>query len=580
MMQLLCNGTQLDLYEGAGLQFTHKNPLFAFDKLECERTTEFKLPCTPTNDGVLSLARIPAYAGTGMRQRFSAELIDGILKKTGYIYVSGFDGKDYKAIFVTGELVGLQTLKNAGSVRDVLGDSLGYFDFDGTSKTITGTTKAYHFDALKYRTSGSIYPSSDLKWLIDSALTQLGVTHSLDNHYFRIIPKELEPLAARSVSFTRSNRSMDMPSGFVANFLTTQQSSFVFNTYLCWEDADDPSIIHKTPTPTTYNVTCLVPIVDITLKFPNDYPDYMVISPDGSFFPSFLSSRKLDNQGNISGTPLAGSSVEIPKNTPFYIVKASDFVYRMDEQPLPYPQTWNEYWGWQPDLAMSFGTCTMSGSSDVQVGDRIAVCDNIPDLTVVELCKVWAALTGTVLNYSDANGVTFDPLNLNSFPVKTGVKLILRGEVSRTFADYGQKNIVCFDSGAGVYDFERISTSYNIDNKNLKEENDLQVLPFSEGGASGADILVRSYNDNDLIANADVPSGETWQYMQRVSLPKNSGVQSLCDASTQFKVDAHMILMEYEDITAKTVLNIDGTQYIWTERSWQKDIAKFILAKI
>lgn len=117
-MQLLCNGVRLDLYDNASLQFKHTNPLFAFDKLECERTTQFKLPCTHTNDGVLALARIPAYAGAGMRQKFTAQLQDGIVVKNGYLYVSDYDGKDYTAIFVTGELLGLQAVKNAGNLAD------------------------------------------------------------------------------------------------------------------------------------------------------------------------------------------------------------------------------------------------------------------------------------------------------------------------------------------------------------------------------------------------------------------------------------------------------------------------------
>ena len=59
MMQLVCNGSRLDLYENTDLQFMEENPLFAFDNIKCERTTSFKLPATPTNDRVFSLARIP-----------------------------------------------------------------------------------------------------------------------------------------------------------------------------------------------------------------------------------------------------------------------------------------------------------------------------------------------------------------------------------------------------------------------------------------------------------------------------------------------------------------------------------------
>lgn len=117
-MQLLCNGVFVDLYENTKIQFTKENPLFSFDNLKCERTTQFSLPTTPNNDRLFELARIPAYNGEGMRRKFAARLQDGQVIKDGYLYVSAFNGKDYQAIIVTGEMVPLQNLKNAGKISE------------------------------------------------------------------------------------------------------------------------------------------------------------------------------------------------------------------------------------------------------------------------------------------------------------------------------------------------------------------------------------------------------------------------------------------------------------------------------
>ena len=57
-MQLLCNGVFVDLYENTKIQFTHDNPLFAFDSLKCERTTQFKLPTTKKNDSLFESCRL------------------------------------------------------------------------------------------------------------------------------------------------------------------------------------------------------------------------------------------------------------------------------------------------------------------------------------------------------------------------------------------------------------------------------------------------------------------------------------------------------------------------------------------
>ena len=580
MMQLLCNGVVLDLYDNTTLQFKHDNPLFAFDKLACERTTQFKLPTTPTNDNVLSLARIPAYEGDGMRRKFSAELQDGVVVKKGYLYVSEFDGKDYSAIFVTGELVGLQALKDAGSIRTILSDDLGYFDLPGTPKNIDDTTKLLNFDVLKYRVeSGDMLPSSDLRWLIDASLTKLGVAHTIDNLYFRVIPQALQPLQKRDLTLRRYSRNMVMPTGFLANFFTTEVRDIFWYEYKYQEDPHDPEHPHSWRTTTTYSVQCLVPIIDITIEFPNDFPSSaMIISPDGTFFPPFLGTRVIDQYGNISGNPLAGSSVNILAGTPFYVVYANEFLYHED-QPEPYPTYWYKEWGWNPYPTANFGKVTIAGDE----GDgenRIAVRDNIPDLTVVELCKIWAALTGTIINYSTANGLTFDTLDFSTFNIVEIDRVLKKEGVSRVFADYAQKNIVQFDSGEGVYAYERIILEYGINNDNIAEEKELQTIPFSEGGMNEDDVLVRSYNNKDVIASSDVPTGETWTHMQRVSLLKNTGIQSLCEASTQYKVQVRMTLQEYESINERTLLLIDGIKYVWTERSWQKDTATFVLARI
>ena len=174
MTQLLCEGVYLDLHDDFGLQFTHKNPLFAFDKLECERTTQFKLPSTPKNDAVLGLARIPAYDGAGMKRKFAAELQAGVVVKSGYLYVSSYDGKDYAAVLVTGELVRLQAVKNAGKIADYYaphvyatygqprattlgGYSLFETYFYANNLVNNGGVSAYSFENAKMRPGISLY---------------------------------------------------------------------------------------------------------------------------------------------------------------------------------------------------------------------------------------------------------------------------------------------------------------------------------------------------------------------------------------------------------------------------------------
>ena len=69
-------------------------------------------------------------------------------------------------------------------------------------------------------------------------------------------------------------------------------------------------------------------------------------------------------------------------------------------------------------------------------------------------------------------------------------------------------------------------------------------------------------------------------YGERISVPKNAGLQALCDASTSVSIQARMTYLEFTLITPKTLLYFDGVRYVWTESNWSKGIATLKLSKI
>ena len=149
-----------------------------------------------------------------------------------------------------------------------------------------------------------------------------------------------------------------------------------------------------------------------------------------------------------------------------------------------------------------------------------------------------------------------------------------RGEVRRTFGDYQQNNIVRFRSNDVITD--NITRVYVIQNDNLKDENVLQELPFSEGEVLDNALYIQEESDNPTIGGMTTNVAQ----LTRVSLPANSGLETLCAASTQYKIDVHMTALEYFGITANTLLLIEGTLYTWTSRNWQNNKATFTLARL
>lgn len=605
MMQLLCNGVRLDLYDNAGLQFTHNNPLFAFDKLECERTTQFKLPCTPTNDAVFALARVPAYAGAGMRRKFAAELQAGTVVKKGYLYISKFDGTDYEAIFVTGEFIGLQTVKNLGKIADIMQYSESVIAYQNIYNANNAALDALLLAHMRYngQTGTNIKPSINIGLLIDKICTHLNIACNTPAQAYkmRLAPYELV-LPASEVGHMHSTNTGVSPINTIypdeLQRLTIVENDMTGTYTRTYHNGHNNPLGEVIQVDTTSQVSAhFKSLNNIVLTFPDDMPsNYVLIfindaMPMGcTFYGNYSFTKVQPAVGQpavavFSGTPLAGRSVEIPANYSFLLARADDYVVTtqntyiyIDDEPVPVTET-ARGWDFSNGLTYNFSVQIEPQESEAQNGDTIRLQDNLPEITFTELLKGLATELGLVLNYSDANGITFEDVNYATYPIKAVATLEKRSEVKRCFSDYQQNNIVSYTKDDAFTESEQTPVVYTIDNKNLQVQKDLLVLHWTNGGAYATSSGVIAFDKVgrktflELRAGADIDA-------MRATIIKNNNIQGLCDASTQFKITARMTMMEYNAIGAKVVLNIDGSLYLWTERSWQDDTATFTLAKV
>lgn len=607
MTRLVCNGVALDLYDNAGLQFTHDNPLFAFDKLSCERTTQFKLPSTPTNDRVLSLARVPAYSGTGMRRRFSAQLQSGTTTKDGYVYVSAYDGKDYNAIFVTGELVGLQAIKDAGKIRDILQydqtflwDDSAPIRADAALLPSIGIVNYLHANSISH-----LNPSVSFRWLLEEAAAQIGTTIDFPHaasadrqRLFAAVEKyKLDAIKVHILNDPNAGQDPVNMGSFLGlvQYVGVVAAKWSVQAYmdaggLEW-DFDNATLVGQDQ----FNQISLP--YDCVLEFPEDMPQNLCIvsgnilgyvnqgqlraTGDIRFLGSRVFYGNIDAQGSVgyAGDPLAGQRVTIPANTPFMLSDGAGLVY-------PQPQTIGEVGvvEFNPQYVPAYDIeAKITINHEWVYGENVPYNAFLPDLTLIDVLRIYAGIQGAVLGYEDEQ-IIFDTLDFNTYASAYLTKLTKRGEVTRTFADYAQTNLVRFESDDNVLTGERLRTAYFIDNDNLDAEKDLSVLKASEGGETAATqgdevlsvLYIRALGGKALtIADASL----SYEYMLRVSLPKNNGLQTLCDKSTQFKVEARTTMSEYNAIRARMLVVVDGTPYVWTSRSWQGNVAKFTLAK-
>jgi hypothetical protein len=344
----------------------------------------------------------------------------------------------------------------------------------------------------------------------------------------------------------------------------------------------------------------------LRIAFPDDFPDdYFLMSIQGEpnsgddplyneysenwFLGGYKFKYNLNNgPGNpdVWGTPLHGRVVEIPRGTPFLLARSEWLRWR----PNSFGEAGMDWGFWyMSESSRDYSLTVTANGGDLTEGDMLLLRDNLPEHTLIELAKMYAYLTGTCLYYD--GDLKFDDLAFNTWTqIDISDKLISIGKVSRTFSNYAQRNTVSFESGGDVPQSQRIVAAYEIDNENLDVTKELARLPYSEGVEDVQDGMIVArfdaeenygdtlYADGIMVADKIAPDGS--RYGLRVTLSKNEGLQSLCDASTQVEVQARMNVYEYAQITSKTKIVVRGTAYVWTSRSWQNDVAKFTLAKL
>ena len=565
MMRFNVNGQYLELPADFSLQFKKKNILFAFDNAECERSTTFKIPATPQNDRIFALSRQVQNVGAGMRTRYDAELQGSGVTKRGYLYVSSADQSAYNAVFVTGELLGLQALRSAGKIAD-------FMSFSETADySVIGFTpqaaESRIWDGVRYTrpTGALIRPSIRLGQLYDAIFAQLGVTHSqipAAAASIRIIPNEIKGIQAEDVTLTETARAMATNGTYP---VCLNVSNSIAGNVITYSTARVARKANNGATTYTGTARVFYTRQNIKITFPDDWNDDLFIGRFLSgYYPQeehlleifdFLGDRSFDRDKNVTGESLRGRSVEIEQGGTFLIISKDDYAYMQESGGLTE--------GW----AISYGEYEVKiEGGELTSGAYVRLQDNLPDITAVDLLKYVAAFSGLMLNYDDANGITFDNLDFGTWRNTELKNVITLENITRVFSDYAQRNMVQFADNRGI--------SYTIENDNLSVEKELQNMPFVQGGGVADAIYIDDLTEGDVVG-----TNGGGNYLARVELPKNAGLQTLCDASTAVTIKARLSLVEYESITPKTTLYYDGVRYVWTEAQYSKDVVTFKLSK-
>lgn len=573
-VQFSIGGKLLDLPSNIRLQFTKKNILFAFDNIEVERTTSFNVPATPNNMRIFNFSHDIHASGTAMRERLDAELRVGIVSKRGYLYVGSYSEGQFECIFVTGELLGLQAIKELGNIAQYIPANLSVdlsespHSADEQNLPDYGIV-LYHSEFIsgqdtKYR------PSYSIGAILNHVLNGIGAQFdwsAQENDLMKrriVIPSKYNLAPPTSVTLSRSYYQQPtnsqpyptigtMSAGGSALFSLVRSSTPLM---MIWDE-------EITDFRKGY-VNELVCNQRVKITFPNNTPYSLYL---GYVSGNGFSLIEGNNFYNIPS--LGGRTVELPNGQHFFFVVPAD---QVSGGGTPY-----EGWWIAQGYDYSVDVLVEGVQADGEAVRSIRVKDNLPDINVVEFLKICAALSGSVLDFT-ASGLSLNKLN-SWGSVKYLKDVISWKNLTRSFADYAQNNYIQLDSAEDV--IERVRLNYPIDNKNIEFENVLQTIPFTEfAGEIGIYDIVSNFIPNERDKYTLAQAYDTSAYMRNAEIPANSAIQSLTTKSTAVEVSALIPLFEFEAMQQNVLLQWDNAQWVWTSATWSDGIATLQLSRI
>lgn len=578
----ITKGGFVELAEGFAPSFKKENALFAFDNMKCERTVSFDIPATPQNDRLFADAKNLNNRGGGMRVRYAAQLQSSLVTLDGDLYITEYENSAYKAVFVTGEMFGLRALKNAGKIKDFLEET------DITTLTQNPVSpavgKASKWSQIAYATETErVCASMRLVDIVRDACAQLSVPVALPTavEYVRIVPKSM--LSMQELTNTIKRTFLAPPSTTIYNnvnlvSVTKRSNFFNVSSAHAFRTITENTGGVDTTTIWLSNVRMLVPLQDLEITFPETLGNdvFCVTFPSTSPLNevTFLGGYEFTLAPGkvITGTPLAGRSVTIPHGTPFVLVRYDE--YHAVNNPGT-PGVWYDA-GWEltGDIEVEV---TMQGAYEtVGTGQVVALQDNLPDTDVVSLLKIVSALSGLQLYYEEGAGVSFVTGEKTGLVTLDG-KIIERGNLTRTFADYCQKNVIQFDSEDGMPERDRVQLEYDVENENLAAEKVLLSIPYSEGISNGIYEGQRLiFTREAALADADTNAPA----MVKVGLQPNKVLKSLCANSTSIQVRAKMSLLEYQQLRSTKYIYYNYAYWMWTDANWSKGVATISLSMV
>lgn len=587
MITFKINGQEIDMRKDVNISLSYDNPIFGFDNIKLSRTQNFKIPKTPTNNKIFGFAGRPDVYGSGMRINYSAVMYYPAGNVDGLLYISDTEKSNYNAVFVFGELTALKAVTEAGNIEDY-GDFTGVTTNWGDVPTAEGTgaaltnfgLKPYHvlnLGSLGLKSGWNYMPTAKWQYIMDTcasafALTidYTGISDYVSNLGIKV-NKYFDNAGGYSTgTVTRIYNAGSTPPENIV--IGTSVSTFLTTTYV------NP--------PNSGDVVCLA--LQLTTGF---YGTFQPINNVKRYRISVIRNGVIIREATAysSGSPLqlngkfnAGDIIVVDdadldsgSDELFnkYVNISYTMTIRVRTQPpteIPYPR-----------------------NSTIQY----PLQTNLPDITLTDMIKTTAYLTGRGIVPNGKDGISFYDYSFTNNGMIVDDKLISIDRVKRGVGNYGQRSFVNFNSGPSVSLITDITQEYIIDNQGIEQEVNLYTIPLSEGGTqstfgstttlTGLVDIIGERDDDGVYTYTFGNDSDTIVYREpgtvnltRPNFMQNPNLDRIFELSTAIDVKIAMYQYEFMQIKHDTVFRLQNNRWCVYSGRWQKNVASLVLQKI
>lgn len=587
-MAMTIGGRLVDVDGETKLGLRWESGLFSTDGLKVSRSFGLSVPCTPANDRVFMFSFSQDYPGA--RHSMQCSIVAGGVALNGRVYLQEYSGGRYELLFMYGDLV--------SAASGIMADKLpGYLVGVEESITVTGSKTdvtvggdippfGFYAYVNGAAVTGSpvtggnevgIFPSVNLGWLIDEAAAACGYTVNYPSpanqlaHNFGLVLPTMNTVTETVCRVSGSARGgyTDVVGNLASSGLTIAARRYkrgYFNA----------------------NVTCYVlqATKGLTVKY---------IRTDAGTNTNNVFARGMGYdfpQSWIDDHLLDYSVAEFHLNAGEWVA----IVNWADMRSSFNKHYWDLQDGYTTGIDCTFKVVDDAGV--VQPGETVNLADNLPEMSLAELCQAYAGLCDLSVSVNeDGKEITFTPLaNIINGALIADLDNVKRTEVTRItrYIDgFARHNIVRCQSADYVAEECRFRRDYPCDNDSLDEERDIVTVPFNEGNwelnqTTGGKSAV--FNDVEVGDNGHVqyrgclsvfyrsPVGEPALHVQTIN---DEGVGREAAAATlnalECRVAARVPLYRFAELRPGHLVRLHGLLWTVKAATWDGDVAELEL---